>query len=66
MKEIDVAETLQIGDEINFIHSTDNGEKKILQGKIEKVLENNCVLIEVINDERYNGTLCNRNIADRV
>jgi hypothetical protein len=64
MKEIDVAETLQIGDEVNFVHKTDKGEKKVLQGKIEKVLENNRILIGVINDQRYNGTLCNRNIAD--
>lgn len=25
------------------------GEKKILQGKINKIFENNCVLIEVIS-----------------
>ncbi len=64
MKEIDVAKTLQTGDEVNFVHKTDKGEKKILQGKIKKILENNYILIEVINDERYNETLCNRNIAD--
>ncbi len=69
MKEIDVAETLQIGNEVNFVHRTDKGEKKILQGKINKILENNCILIEVINHDSYksyNGTLCNRNIADLV
>ncbi len=68
--KIDVAEMLEIGYRVNFVYSTNiEGEKKILQGKINKMLENNCVLIEVINHysrNSYNGTLCNRNIADIV
>jgi predicted RNA-binding protein len=67
---IDVAEMLEIGDRINFVHRMDiKGEKKIMKGKIKKILEKKCVLIEVINDnsrKSYNGTLCNRNIADIV
>jgi hypothetical protein len=63
-------ETLRIGDKVNFIHSTNiEGEKKIMQGKINKILGNNCVLIEVINHysrNSYNGTLCNRKMADIV
>ncbi len=58
---------MEIGDRVNFVHSTNiKREKEILQGKINKILENNCVLIEVINDKSRNGTLCNRNIADIV
>jgi predicted RNA-binding protein len=67
MKGIDLAEMLEIGYTVKFVHSTNiEGEKKILQGKIKKILDNNCVLIEVINDKSYNGTLCNRNIMDIV
>ncbi len=61
-------EMLRIGDKVNFIHRMDiEGEKKILRGKINKILENDCILIEVINHysrNSYNGMLCNRNIAD--
>jgi uncharacterized protein YggL (DUF469 family) len=65
--KIDVAEMLEIGYRVNFVYSTNiEGEKKILQGKINKILENNCVLIEVINDKSLSGSLCNRNIADIV
>ncbi len=41
---------MEIGDKVNFVFSMDiEGEKKILQGKINKIFENNCVLIEVIS-----------------
>ncbi len=58
---------MEIGDKVNFVYSTNTkGEKKILQGRLKKILENNCVLIEVINHESQDETLCNRNIADIV
>jgi hypothetical protein len=58
---------LKIWERINFFHSVDiKGEKKIMKGKIRQMLENNCVLIEVIDDKSLSGTLCNRNIADIV
>ncbi len=66
-KHLTKAIKMEIGDKVNFIYSTNTkGEKKILQGKIKKILRNNCVLIEVINHESQNGALCNRNIADIV
>ncbi len=58
---------MEIGDTLKFVHSMNiKGEKKILQGKIKRILENNCILIEVINNDSYKGTLCNRNIVDIV
>jgi hypothetical protein len=66
-KHLTKAIKMEIGDKVNFIYSTNTkGEKEILQGKINDLLENNCVLIEVINHKSQNGTLCNRNIADIV
>ncbi len=58
---------MEIGDKVNFIYSTNiKEEKKILQGQIKKILENNCVLIEVIKSKNQDGILCNRNIVDIV
>ncbi len=56
---------LLIGDSVKFVYSTNiKGKKKILQGKINKILANDNVLIEVTGFGGYRGTLCNRNIAD--